>query len=90
MIRFGGRPCLRKSLVSKRCAAFVFLWICTDLVEHISLLIDSAPQISLLAIDGDDDLVEMPDIMAAWRLAFQATSIVGAKFNGPSSDRFVG
>jgi hypothetical protein len=28
-IRFGGRPCVRKSLVSNGRAAFVFRWTCT-------------------------------------------------------------
>ena len=33
-----------------------------DFVEHVSLLINGAPEIALLPIDGDDDLVEMPDV----------------------------
>jgi hypothetical protein len=41
-----------------------------NFVEDISLLIDSAPEIAFLAIDGDDDLVEMQDIMAWAPYAF--------------------
>jgi len=81
---------LRKSRVSNRRAAFVFRWILHDFIEDISLLIDSAPEITSLAIDGDHDLVEIPDIMAAGRLALQATGVVGAEFDRPASDRFVG
>lgn len=61
-----------------------------DFIEDVSFLVDSTPEISFLAIDSDDDLVEMPDIKAAWRLALQATGVVGAEFDRPASDRFVG
>jgi hypothetical protein len=39
---------------------------------------------------GDDDLVEMPNIATARRLALQAARVVGAEFDRPASDRFVG
>jgi hypothetical protein len=61
-----------------------------DLIEDISLLIDSAPEIAFLAIDADDDFVEMPNIVAAGRLTLQATGVFGAKFDGPTSYCFVG
>ena len=61
-----------------------------DFIEDVSFLVDSTPEISFLAIDSDDDLVEMPDIKVAWRLTPQATSVVGAEFDRPASDRFVG
>jgi hypothetical protein len=69
-IRFGGRPCLRKSPVGNRRAA-------SDFVRNIAVLIDGSPEIALLAIYGDDDLVETPDILAAGRLALQAAGVVG-------------
>jgi hypothetical protein len=52
-----------------------------DFVEDVSFLIDGAPEITSLAIDGDYDLVEIPDIIAAWRLALRATRVVGAEFD---------
>jgi hypothetical protein len=61
-----------------------------DFVEDVSVLIDGAPEIAFLTVDGDLDLIEMPYVMAAWRLSLQATGVIGAKFNGPASDRFVG
>ena len=61
-----------------------------DFIEDISLLIDSAPKIASLAIDGDHNLVEMPDIMAAGRLTLQATGVVGAEFDRLASNGFVG
>jgi hypothetical protein len=36
-----------------------------DLIEDIAVLIDCAPQPVLLAADGDDDLVEVPDVATA-------------------------
>ena len=61
-----------------------------DFVEDVSVLIDGAPEITSLAIDGDYDLIEMPYVMAARRLSFQAEGVIDAKFNGPASDCFVG
>lgn len=61
-----------------------------DLVEHIPVLIDGAPQPMLLAGDRDGHLVEVPNIVAACLLAVQAASIAGPEFLGPAADRFVG
>jgi hypothetical protein len=89
MIRFGGRPCLRKSRISNRRAAFAPVGL-HDFVEDVSLLIDGAPEIAFLAIDGDHDLVEAPYVMARRRFSLQTAGVVGAKFYGPASDRLVG
>jgi hypothetical protein len=43
-----------------------------DFIEDISVLIDRPPQPMLFAADGDDDLVEVPDIAAARALALEA------------------
>ena len=61
-----------------------------DFVEHVSILIDGAPEITPLPIDGDDDLIEIPSIMAAGRLTLQAAGVVGAEFDRPASNGFVG
>ena len=61
-----------------------------DFVEDITVLIDGAPEITSLAIDGDYDLIEMPYVVMRGRFSFQATGVVGAEFNGPASDCFVG
>ena len=59
-------------------------------VEHVSFLIDGAPEVAFLAIDGDDDLIEISYVVAGRRFSFQAEGVIDAKFNGPASDRFVG
>jgi hypothetical protein len=56
-----------------------------DFVEHVSVLINGAPEIALLAMDGDDDFVEMPNVVAAWRLSLQAAGVIGAEFDRPAS-----
>ena len=40
-----------------------------DLIEHIAVLINRPPQPVLLARDRDHDLIEVPDVAAARRLA---------------------
>ena len=42
-----------------------------DFIEDISVLIDRPPQPMLFPADGDDDLVEVPDIAAARSLALE-------------------
>ena len=59
-------------------------------VEHVSFLIDGAPEVAFLAIDGDDDLIEISYVVAGRRFSFQAEGVIDAKFNGPASDCFVG
>ena len=44
-----------------------------DLVEDIAVLIDGAPEMALLSIDRDDELVETPNIISTGRLALQTT-----------------
>jgi len=61
-----------------------------DFIKDVSVLINGAPEIAFLTVDGDHDLVEMPYVMARGRFSLQAAGVVGAKFNGPASDRFVG
>ena len=60
-----------------------------DFVEHISVLIDGAPEIALFATDRDDDFIEMPDIAPAKFLSFQPASIVQTKFHRPAPNGFV-
>lgn len=61
-----------------------------DVVENVAVLIDSAPEVALLAIDRDNDFVMAPNVPPALRLGFQATGAIGAKFHRPTPDCFVG
>ena len=61
-----------------------------DFVENVTLLIDGAPQPTPLAVDRDDDLVQVPDIAATWRFAPQATRVIFPEFDCPASDGLVG
>ena len=40
-----------------------------DFVENVAVLIDGTPEVALLPIDSDDDLIKMPDVPPARRLA---------------------
>src|SRR5260370_42581678 len=44
----------------------------------------------LFAADGDDNLVEVPDITAARHLALKAAGVIPPKFQGPAPHRLVG
>jgi hypothetical protein len=61
-----------------------------DLVEHLTILIDSPPQPALPAVDAHRDLVEVPDITAGRWLSANAPGIVGTMFSAPSADGLIG
>lgn len=58
-------------------------------VENKAFLIDGAPKPMLLAVDGDDDLVEMPFVAKSRRAAANFVDEVSTKFLRPSANRFV-
>jgi hypothetical protein len=55
-----------------------------DLIAHIAILIYGTPQRVLLAGDSDDDFIEMTNVIVAWRLAAQATSIIRRPYSAAS------
>ncbi len=60
-----------------------------DLVKDISVLVDGPPQPVHRARDGDHDLVEVPDVMAARRFALAAAGLNRSKLQRPPTDRLV-
>jgi hypothetical protein len=59
-------------------------------VKHVIVLIDSAPQVMALAIDGQKDLVEMPFIPGARPSALQLIGVILPKLQTPLADGLVG
>ena len=90
IIRRGGQPCFRKSRFSKRLAALVLRRRLDDLIEHIAILIHGPPEPVLLAGNGDHDLVQVPDVAAAWRLAPEAASVSRPELQRPPADGLIG
>lgn len=60
-----------------------------DLVEHIAILVDGAPQPVFPAGNGDDDLVQVPDVVSAGLLAAQAASEIRPEFNASPADGLI-
>ena len=48
-----------------------------DLIKDVSVLVNGPPQPVLLARDRDHDLIEVPDVAAAWGLAPETASVRG-------------
>src|SRR5215207_7636722 len=46
-----------------------------NLIEHVTILIHGPPQPVFLTRDGDHDLIEVPNVAAAWRLAPETASV---------------
>jgi len=58
-----------------------------DFVENIAVLIDGAPQPTFLAIDRNDDLVQMPDVTAAGSLTLQSVGVSRRRISSPIAVR---
>jgi hypothetical protein len=52
-----------------------------DFVEDVAILIHGPPEPVLLACNGDQDLIEMPDVAPARSLAFEVASVRGPNFS---------
>ena len=58
-------------------------------IEHEAISIHRAPEVMVLAGDGEDDLVEMPLVAPARFTATQVVGDVPTEFQAPLADRFV-
>jgi hypothetical protein len=59
-------------------------------IQHIPVLIDGPPEIVLRAIDGDEDLVQVPLVTGLWPTAPQRIGVVLAELAAPLAHRLVG
>ena len=53
-----------------------------------ALLVNSPPQIVLLAVDLHKDFIDVEGVAVASVLAFQPAGINGSEFDAPEADRF--
>ena len=60
-----------------------------DFIEHIAILINRPPEPVFLARDRDHDLIQVPDVTAAWRLAPEAANVSRPELQRPSADGLV-
>ncbi len=59
-------------------------------IDHVTILINGAPEILSFASDRDEDLVQVSRIAEATLPTLQATSVLRTKLEAPKPDRFVG
>jgi hypothetical protein len=60
-----------------------------NFIEHVTILIDSPPEPVLLASDRDHDLIQVPNVAAAWRLAPETASVRRPELQRPAADGLV-
>jgi hypothetical protein len=58
-------------------------------IDDITILIDGTPKILLLAVDSDEEFVQIPSITEASPFLLKTSRIVGSEFPAPLSDGFV-
>ena len=58
-------------------------------VDHVTVLIHSPPEVLLLAVDSDEDFVQIPDIAKAALSPLQFSNIVGTELQTPESNGFM-
>ena len=59
-------------------------------VDHVAVLIHGAPQIPLLAVDSNEDFIQMPVVAQPSLSSLQSPSIVETELLTPLPDRFIG
>jgi len=77
-----------KPLEEAICCSAISAGLSID-INHVSILIHSAPQVLLLAIDLHEDLIDVERIAVASVSLFESTSIPSPKLDAPESDRLV-
>jgi hypothetical protein len=58
-------------------------------VDHVAVLIHGTPQILLLAVDSNEDFVQVPNIAEAALTPLQSSGIVRTELLTPESNRFI-
>ena len=58
-------------------------------VDHVTVLIHSTPEILLLAVDSNEDFVQVPNIAEPALTPLQFSGIVGTELLTPDSDCFL-
>jgi len=58
-------------------------------IDHVSILIDGPPMIEALALDGDEEFIDVPDVAEPSLFSPQSSSIGRTELLTPISDRLV-
>ena len=58
-------------------------------VDHVAVWIHGTPEILLLAVDSNEDLVQVPHIAEATLTPLQLSGIVGTEFLTPQPNRLI-
>ena len=58
-------------------------------IDHISILVDSAPQVETLSADLDEEFVDMPDVTESTLFSSKTSSVLGTELQTPVADRLV-
>ena len=58
-------------------------------VDHVAVLIHGTPEILLLAVDSNEDFVQVPNIAEAALTPLQFSGIISTELLAPESNRFL-
>ena len=86
-LRFGTLAAQQPSKESL-CGALIPMRLDQD-VDHVTILIHGTPQILLLAVDSNEDLVKVPMVTEPSLTSLQFPSIVRTELLTPPSDRLI-
>ena len=85
MVLFPGRAAVFERIVPRR-ADHVRLY---EDVDHVAVLIHGTPEILLLAVDSNEDFVQVSNIAEAALTPLQFSGIVRTELLTPESNRFI-
>ena len=85
----GWFPLMPQHLAKKAFGGFAISPACHQNIDHVSILIHRSPQIVSLALDRDEELVNVPDVACSPLLSSQRAGVVGSKLLAPSPNRLI-
>ena len=58
-------------------------------IDHVPILIDGAPQVVTLTLDGDEEFIDVPNVAESSLFSTKISGVAGAKLLTPVPDRFI-
>ena len=79
-----------QQLAEKACGSPAVATRLDENIEDVAILIDGTPEIAQLSLDGDEDLVQVPDVAQPALSTREPASVCLTEREAPQPDRFVG
>ena len=83
-------PLLFQNLAKEALSSSLVAAACDQDIENIAVLVHCSPKIMALTADGDEHLVDAPDVAESTLSSPESASVLGSKLPAPGSNGFIG